>query len=118
MPDHAQWIEDVEKIVLSRTLDKDDWKNTKIIKDNIADEITMLKNKKGKNLMIFGSPSVCQTFMNLGLVDELRLTINPVILAEGKPLFKNIDHKSNLKLLNTKLFKNGNIAVHYEVLKK
>lgn len=113
---HAQWVENVQKIVLSRTLEKVEWNNTILIKDNIAEEITKLKQKSGRNMMIFGSPGIVSAFMKNNLIDEFRLNINPVILGNGIPLFKDISDRINLNLIKTKTFTSGVIGLHYETI--
>ncbi|MEO8664500.1 MAG: dihydrofolate reductase family protein [Ignavibacteria bacterium] len=115
---HAEWVEKVHKIVFSRTLDKVEWNNTRLIKENISEEMAKLKQKEGKNMMIFGSPGLSHTFMSLGLIDEYRLNINPVILGEGIPLFKNIDGKINLRLLESEQLKSGVVGLHYESVRR
>lgn len=75
-----------------------------LVKEIIPEEIAKLKEQRGKAMVIFGSGSIVQTFTNLGLIDEYRLIVNPVILGKGKPLFKDINDKLNLKLLKTKTF--------------
>ena len=112
--DHAHWIENISKIVFSKSLEKVEWNNTRLIKDNIAEEISKLKQQPGKDLVIFGSPGLTRTFMQLDLIDEYRLTVNPVVLGSGKPLFKDIKDRSNLKLLETKTFNSGVVGLHYE----
>jgi dihydrofolate reductase len=111
---HARWLENVEKVVFSKTLAKVEWNNTRLIKDNIAEEVSKLKQQPGKDLVIFGSPSLAQTFMQLDLIDDYRLTVNPVVLGSGILLFKDIKDKINLKLLETKTFNSGVIGLHYE----
>ena len=111
---HARWLENVEKIVFSKTLAKVEWNNTRLIKDNIAEEVAKLKQQPGKDLVIFGSPSLAQTFMQLDLIDEYRLTVNPVVLGSGKPLFKDLKNRINLKLLETKTFNSGVVGLHYQ----
>ncbi|GIK43731.1 MAG: hypothetical protein BroJett011_75640 [Chloroflexota bacterium] len=112
--EHARWVENIPKIVFSRTLEKVEWNNTTLIKDNIAAEITKLKQQPGKDLVIFGSPGLAHTFIQLDLIDEYRLTVNPVILGSGMPVFKDLKDRGELKLLNTKTFGSGVIALHYE----
>ena len=112
--DHAHWIENISKIVFSKSLKKVEWNNTRLIKDNIGEEISKLKQQPGKDLVIFGSPGLAQTFMQLDLIDEYRLTVNPVVLGSGKPLFKDIKDRSNLKLVETKTFNSGVVGLHYE----
>ncbi len=112
--EHAHWIENISKIVFSKSLKKVEWNNTRLIKDNIAEEISKLKHQPGQDLVIFGSPGLAQTFMQLDLIDEYRLTVNPVVLGSGKPLFRDIKDRTNLKLLETKAFNSGVVGLHYE----
>jgi dihydrofolate reductase len=112
--DHARWVEDVEKIVFSETLEKVEWNNTKLINDNIAEEILKLKQQPGKDLVIFGSPSLARSLMHSGLIDAYRLTVNPVVLGSGIPLFADVEGKINLTLVNAKTFRSGVVALHYE----
>jgi dihydrofolate reductase len=79
--------------VISKSLDKAEWNNTTLITDNIADEISKLKQQPGKDMMIFGSPRLSHNLMQLGLIDEFQLTLNPIILGSGIPLFKDIKEK-------------------------
>jgi dihydrofolate reductase len=114
---HANWVENVTKIVFSRSLDHTDWNNTTLVKDQIPQTIANLKTQAGKSLMIFGSPRLTHSFMELDLIDEYRLTINPVILGTGIPLFTNTAKPNSLKLLETQTFESGVIAVVYERIK-
>jgi dihydrofolate reductase len=112
--DHANWVENIPKVVFSKTLEKVEWNNTRLIKDNIAEEVLKLKQQPGKDLVIFGSPGLTHTFMASDLIDEYRLTVNPVILGQGMPVFKDFKDRSDLKLLNAKTFGSGVVALHYE----
>jgi dihydrofolate reductase len=116
--EHADWVEHVSKIVISESLDKAEWNNTTLIKDNIADEISKLKQQPGKDMMIFGSPRLSHNLMQLGLIDEFQLTLNPIVLGSGIPLFKDIKEKFKLKLLSSKPFDSGVIALHYQIESK
>ena len=111
--DHARWVNPAPKIVFSRTLKKAEWQNTRIVKDHIAEEIAKLKRQPGKNLILFASPSLALTFMNLGLIDEYWSNVNPVVLGKGKPLFKDISNIHQLKLLESKTYKTGVVKLHY-----
>jgi len=111
--DHARWVNPAPKIVFSRTLKKVGWKNTRIVKDHIAEEIAKLKRQPGKNLILFASPGLASTFMNLDLIDEYWFNINPVVLGKGKPLFKDLNGMRKLKLLASKMYKNGVVNLHY-----
>jgi len=110
----AKIIDDIDKIVFSTTLNKLTWKNSKLFHDINPLEIKKLKKKPGKDMVIFGSGTITQEMINLGFVDEIKLLVNPVILGKGKPMFKNVK-KTNLKLLKTREFANGNILLCYKV---
>jgi dihydrofolate reductase len=111
---HAEWVENINKIVFSETLEKVQWNNTRLIKKNIAEEMIQLKQGAGRNMMIFGSPKLTHSFMRWNLIDEYKFNINPVILGNGIPLFENITHKIHLQLLSEKKFKSGVIGLHYK----
>lgn len=110
----APAMNDLQKIVFSRTLDRAEWNNTMLVKGNIAEEISKLKHQPGKDMVIFGSGSIVSAFAKLGLIDVYRLIVNPVILGRGKPLFKGLDDRLKLKLLNAKAFNIGNVVLEYE----
>jgi dihydrofolate reductase len=113
--EHANWTNNNLKIVFSRSLAKTEWKNTRFIKDNIADEMKKLKEQSGKNLLLIGSASIVHTFMELDLIDEYWININPVLLGAGTPLFKNIKAATSLKLAEAKKFNCGVLGVQYTV---
>ncbi|WP_295116911.1 dihydrofolate reductase family protein [uncultured Chitinophaga sp.] len=110
---HAKWVQDIPKVVFSTTLTSADWNNTTLIKDNIVDEVNKLKQQPGKDLVIFGSPGLAKSLMKLGLIDEYKLTLHPVILGEGISLFDNNIEMSNLKLLASKTLGSGVVTLHY-----
>ena len=112
----APMMNDLQKIVFSRTMGSAEWNNSKVVKENIAEEILKLKQQPGKNMVIFGSGVIVSEFAKLGLIDLYRLIVNPVILG-GKPLFKNMDNKLKLKLLNAKAQGSGNVILEYEPTK-
>lgn len=115
--EHARFLEDSTKIVVSRTLDRVAWgdaQNTVLIKDNIADEINRLKQQPGKDIWFLGSVALAQTFMQLDLIDEYRININPTVLGKGIPLFANVTRTFPLKLLESNTLKSGVVALRYE----
>lgn len=101
------------KLVFSRTLASADWQNTRLVKDNIAEEVTSLKAQPGKDLIIFGSSDLSVTLIEAGLIDEFRIMINPLALGEGKSLFKGLQSRLNLELIKTRAFKSGNVLLYY-----
>ncbi|WP_240415979.1 dihydrofolate reductase family protein [Paenibacillus periandrae] len=103
-----------EKYVFSRTQKGTD-NQALVINDNILEEVNKLKNKPGKDIWLYGGASLITTFINLGLVDEFRLSVHPVILGEGKPLFIDIKQRLNLKMVNTKTFSSGVVQLIYHM---
>lgn len=111
---HAEWIEKTEKIVFSTTLDKVEWNNSRLVKDHVEEEIHKLKQKQGKDMVILGSPRFAHYLMQLDLIDEYKITISPVLIGSGLPLFQGIEEKTNLKLIENKTFASGAIGLHYQ----
>ncbi len=99
--------------MVSTTLEKVGWQNTFLIKDNLAAEITRIKQQPGQDFVLIGSPGLAQTFMKLGLIDEYWININPVVLGSGIPLYKGLDSKLDLKLIESKKFEGGVVALRY-----
>lgn len=85
------------------------------MKEHIAEEIAKMKQQPGKNIVMTASPSLAQTFMQLGLIDEYRIIVNPVVVGGGKPLFENIKDRIDLKLVETKRFSSGVVGLVYGV---
>jgi len=110
----APLMNNLPKIVFSKTLERVEWNNSRLVKEDIAQEISKLKQQPGKDMVIFGSGSIVSAFTRLGLIDEYRLIVNPVVLGNGKPLFKGINDRFNLKLLGTKAFSCGNVMLCYQ----
>ena len=117
MDDFAVIIDNISKIVFSHTLKNVDWKNAKLVKGGIKEEVLELKQQPGQNILV-GSPSLIVTLMQLDLIDEYQFCVQPIILGNGLPLFKNINDRINLKLLKTKIFGSGSITLYYEPAKK
>jgi dihydrofolate reductase len=101
-----------KKYVFSKTLTKIDNKAI-LINDNIAEEVKELKKEPGKDIWLYGGASLITAFMNLGLVDEYRLSVHPVILGAGKPLFVDIKQRQELKLVDTRRFSSGVVQLCY-----
>ena len=113
-PVYANLLNNAPKIVFSKTLEKAEWKNTRVVKELNKEEILKMKQQPGKNMMIFGSGTIVEQLSNLGLIDEYQLMVNPVILGKGKPFFKDIKDRINLKLVKTKTFNNGIVLLQYQ----
>ena len=113
----AVLIDNISKIVFSRTLKNVDWKNTKLKKEVVKEEALELKQQAGKNILV-GSPSLIVALTQLDLIDEYQLCVQPIILGSGLPLFKNLKDRMNLQLLKTKPFGSGAVTFYYEPAKK
>jgi dihydrofolate reductase len=105
------------KIVFSKTLEKAEWKNTRLIKENIAEEVTNLKQQPGKDMLIFGSATLASSLTNLGLIDEYRIMVNPVVLGGGHPLFRGLNGRLHLKLSKIRTFDSGNVLLYYQPIR-
>ncbi len=102
-----------EKIVFSRTLQKADWNNTRLVKDGMLDEVRRLKQGTGKDLTVLGSGSIVAQLAEEGLIDEYQVLLNPVVIGKGKTMFEGLKHRLALKLVRTRTFGNGNVLLTY-----
>jgi len=110
----AEKMNSIPKFVFSRTLNKTEWNNTRLVKGNIRDEILKLNQQPGGDLFIFGSANLAATLIQENLIDEYRLIVNPVVLGRGIPLFKDIQGPFQLDFQNVKPFRNGNVLLYYQ----
>lgn len=113
----AAFMNNVKKVVVSKTLTEvpwGKWNNTSLINKNIAEEIQKLKMQEGKDIAVLGSAELIQTLIHLQLVDEYSLLVYPIVLGNGKLLFKNIKAQYSLELLECRAFKKSGITkLHY-----
>src|SRR5881409_1391613 len=110
----ADFMNSVPKIVFSRTLERAEWKNTRLVRENAAEEVARLKQEPGKDLFIFGSANLSSTLMRDGLIDEYRLGLTPVILGGGNPLFKLSPERMKLTLVESRPLKAGCVILRYQ----
>jgi dihydrofolate reductase len=110
----APMMNELPKIVFSRTLKRVDWKNSRLASADVAEEIARLKRQPGKDIALFGSADLASTLMRLGLIDEYRFFVNPVVLGRGHPTFKNVKDKVALKLSKATPFRSGNVLLYYQ----
>lgn len=114
--EHSVWYKNVPKVVLSKTMSKEGHTNTTVISEHLVENINQIKNRDGRSILIFGSPSASHSLMSHGLVDEFWLFVNPILLGQGTPLFKDVLEITQLNLLESKTFSCGVIALHYSKL--
>ena len=112
----AVLIDNMPKIVFSNTLTRLEWKNSRLVNGNLEEVVTQLKQQSGKNLLV-GSPSLIVSLMQLGLIDEYRFCVHPIVLGKGLSLFKNITEKIPLTLLKAESQGSGAITLFYEPVK-
>lgn len=111
--EHSAWYNNVTKVVLSKTMKEIKHTNTRIISDNLAQEINALKKAPGKNILMFGSPTAAHSLMKENLIDDYWLFINPVLLGKGIPLFQDIQRRTPLSLHMDHRFSSGVVCLHY-----
>ncbi len=112
----AEKMNSTPKIVFSHSLSDAKWENTRLVKEDFGTEVMRLKAQPGKDMIIFGSSDLAVSFVEHGLLDELRIMINPVVLGQGRSVFQGIHDRLRLKLLRTKTFHSGNVLLYYQPL--
>jgi dihydrofolate reductase len=110
----ADVMNGIPKVVFSRTLERAEWTNTRLVKADAQEEVATLKQQSGKDLFIFGSADLSSTLIRHGLIDEYRLGLTPVVLGSGKPLFKPGPDRLRMRLLEARPLKLGCVILRYE----
>jgi dihydrofolate reductase len=111
---YASHINNTPKYVVSTTLDKVEWQNSTLIKDNLAGEITKLKQQPGKNIGVAGSPTLVRSLLQMDLIDELILMIHPVVAGSGKRLFADGSALKRMRLVDSTTTRTGVIIARYQ----
>ena len=114
MLEFARIWKDKPKIVFSRTLGRVQW-NSRLVRDDAAEEVARLKAEPGFDMDV-GGPTIASMLTRLGLIDEYRLFVHPVILGAGTPLFPALEDRVGLKLLETRTFGSGVVYLRYEMV--
>ena len=114
----AEFMNSLPKVVVSRTLARAEWWNTRLVKDNVADVVMEIKRQGDGNMFVFGSADLSATLMENGLFDEYRLCIVPVVLGSGKLLFGHELSRLRMKLLEALPLSSGAVFLRYEPLRK
>jgi dihydrofolate reductase len=109
----AQLMNSIPKTVYSKTLTQPAWGPARAVSDHVAEDVVRMKREPGKDLVLFAGASLATTFINLDLIDEFRLMVHPVVLAEGPQLFKDIREVHQLKLARTKAFTSGVVLLQH-----
>ena len=109
-------MNNLPKIVFSRTLEKVGWNNSKLVAEIDPERISRMKKMAGKNIVVLGSATIVSALTGLGLIDEFRLIVNPVILGGGKPMFKGLTQSQKLRLIDTRQLGSGVAILSYQAL--
>jgi dihydrofolate reductase len=109
----AERMNGITKLVFSSTLKAAAWQNSTLVTDDAGTAVATLKKEPGKALALFGSPTLTVALLEQGLVDELRVMIHPILLGQGKSLFKELRDRAPLKLTTTTVFSSGNVLLTY-----
>jgi dihydrofolate reductase len=117
-PAVAEHMNNLQKVVFSRTLDKASWNNTKLVKGDLAMEVRKMKQESGQGLVIMGSGTIVSQLAQGGLIDEFQIVVCPIVIGSGKTLFEGVTEKLNLKLTKSRTFGNGNVYTCYEPASK
>lgn len=112
----ADFMNSIEKVVVSDTPLETSWNNTSLLKDNFGDSINRLKNKSGKDIYVFGSAYVTDELLKQKLVDEIRICLVPILLGNGNPLFKSPRESTRLQLLESRGLSTGGVILRYKVI--
>ena len=103
-----------KKIVFTKTLEKSEWKNTELAKGNLTEEVNKLKNKSGRDIIVYGGSSFVSALVKENLIDEFHLFVNPVALGRGVHIFDQLENWQHLKLIKSITFDSGMVILHYE----
>jgi dihydrofolate reductase len=113
MPEVARFMNDTPKIVVSHTAFEPGWQNVSVLSGDGAAEVKKLKEQPGKDMLIFGSNTLCTALLQAGLLDEIQVVLNPVLIGQGTPLFLGLAPKAELTLIETHPYKSGAILLTY-----
>ena len=112
-PDLARHMNELQKIVFSRTLKEASWQNTTLLKGDLASEVRALKNAPGSDMTILGSGSIVAQLAQAGLIDEFFVVVNPIAVGGGRTMFDGVNGPLTLKRTSVRSFANGNVVLAY-----
>ena len=109
----ARWVEQVPKVVFSRTLRRASWNGSRIVRDDAVTEVARMKQRTGKDLALPGGAGLAQFFARSGLIDDYLITVDPVLIGIGRPLFGQLGVRRGLELVGSRSFRSGAVLLHY-----
>jgi dihydrofolate reductase len=110
--DYAAPMNEIPKVVFSKSIDRADWPESRIARGDLAEEIAALKATAGKDVLAWGGARFAQSLARLGLIDEYRLVTHPIAVAQGEPLFKDLSSPARLELVETRTFTSAAVHVY------
>ncbi|QHS63193.1 dihydrofolate reductase family protein [Chitinophaga agri] len=113
--EYADMMNNHTKIVFSHTLQTISWQNTRLVRTNISEEVLKMKQSPGKDMIIYGSSSIVQSFIRQGLIDEFHIWVHPVFIQQGVPMFRNMEENVHLQFVRTRTFRSGVVLLYYKV---
>ncbi|QMW00604.1 dihydrofolate reductase family protein [Spirosoma foliorum] len=113
--DFGNWMNNTRKIVFSKTLQTVDWTNSVLAERDIVDEINYLKQQPGGDMVVFGGATFVAALAEQNLIDEYRIKLEPILLGDGKALFKDVHDRTKLTLTKAKAFNSGVVGLYYQV---
>jgi dihydrofolate reductase len=109
----AEQMNDLPKVVFSRTMNEASWKNTALVKGNIAAEVRKMKNDSGLDMVIMGSGTIISQLAPEGLIDEYQIVLHPLVLGKGRTMFEDVKDRLSLNLHKTRPFRSGVVVLYY-----
>ena len=116
MPDVAKGMNESAKVVFSRSMEKADWNNTALVRDDMLGTVRRMKQEDGPGMVILGSGSIAAQLAAANLVDEYQVVVNPVALGAGRSMFEGLPQPMNLRCTMSRAFKNGKVFLSYQPL--
>jgi dihydrofolate reductase len=108
----SRYVDDIHKVVYSRTLGSVSWRNSRLVTGSIAEDVARMKQTPGRDMVIAGGSRIAAAFGELGLIDEYRLWLHPTILGQGEPLLGRRKDRMELRLIEAKPFRSGVVSLH------
>jgi len=110
----ARQMNNLPKVVFSKTLEKVTWNNTRLVKGHLVEEVQRMKKEPGQDIVIFGSGSIISQLASENLIDEYQMVVIPIVLGDGRTMFEGVEKRLALKLTRTRIFGNGNAFLCYQ----
>jgi dihydrofolate reductase len=117
LPQVAFRMTQAEKLVFSRTLTQVTWINSRLLSENMVEEVGRLKQTPGKNMTLLGSGSILTQLADAGLIDNYQFMIYPLAIGQGTPIFHNLKQNLRLRLMSTRIFTSGTVLLSYQPIK-